>query len=88
MGQLPNLQTAAIHGRTANVTVEDLKHFFLEAKNLGVFKIITAREWGGGPAQEQLVTREMTEEALALAVAELKHRNDGRRTLDIDIQVE
>jgi hypothetical protein len=77
MAQFPNLTTVTVSNGTQNVTVDDLKHLFLEAGNLTAF---TIKPYG----RAQHVTVEMAAEALTQARAELQERGDGRK-LDITI---
>jgi hypothetical protein len=83
MAQFPNLGAVTVDSYADNITVEDLKHLFLEAKKLAVFTIQPR-----GISMGHGVTKEMAEEARTLANEELRKRSGVRTLLDIEIKVQ
>jgi hypothetical protein len=76
LAQFPNLSEVTIYSCMQNITAEDLKHLFIEAKNL---KTVTIRSLG-----EALVTPGMANGALEQAKEDLRRRGDTR---ELDIQI-
>ncbi|MDR1457006.1 MAG: hypothetical protein LBI34_03075 [Puniceicoccales bacterium] len=76
LAQFSNLKEVTVDSCTLTITVESLKHLFLEAEKLETFTI--AKRGADN------VTRRMAEEALRLANEELSVRGEGR-SLNISI---